>query len=239
MKPVAHQQTLLHISPHPDDEILGAPGTCLSAVQAGWRVVVLPVTLGRAHESDRRRGELVAACRSAALELDLADEPQRSDRLEVATTSDRIRAAILRANPAAVLAPDVSDRHPTHALIATATLAALAESDLPRVLWTYALWGEISNPNLLFRFGPDILDRARRALEHHHSQLDRLPLEALLTSRARLAAITGARNIGMGRDQVDESLPFADLLGEYVVGPDGAPHRTAPRLSHRVAIPTP
>ena len=63
--------TVLHISPHPDDEALGAPATLLLLRRAGWRVVNAVVSLGHTddHRADgarrwRRPGVRASSCGS-------------------------------------------------------------------------------------------------------------------------------------------------------------------------------
>ena len=45
---------VLQISPHPDDELLGAPATLIALAQAGHEVVNLAVSLGRDQDRPRR-----------------------------------------------------------------------------------------------------------------------------------------------------------------------------------------
>ena len=39
--------TVLHVSPHPDDELVGAPGTLKTLRDHGWQIVNLAGGLGR------------------------------------------------------------------------------------------------------------------------------------------------------------------------------------------------
>ena len=57
--------TVLHLSPHPDDEVLGAGATLLGLREAGHRVINLACSLGRPEQQDRRRAEVTDACRRA------------------------------------------------------------------------------------------------------------------------------------------------------------------------------
>src|SRR4051794_21331955 len=63
------QRTALHVSPHPDDELIGAPATLMALRDASWRIVNLACSLGRAADRERRRAELQEACRRAGFEL--------------------------------------------------------------------------------------------------------------------------------------------------------------------------
>ena len=46
--------TVLHLSPHPDDEVLGAGATLLGLRDAGHRVINLACSLGRPEQQERR-----------------------------------------------------------------------------------------------------------------------------------------------------------------------------------------
>lgn len=68
--------TALHVSPHPDDECLGAGPTLLALRAHGWRVVNLACSFGTeaAAAARRRAAELVFGWRAAApRRLDPAD----------------------------------------------------------------------------------------------------------------------------------------------------------------------
>ena len=62
-------RTVLHLSPHPDDEVVGMPATLMALRDAGWRVVNLACGLGRPAQHQRRRAEVEEACRRAGFEL--------------------------------------------------------------------------------------------------------------------------------------------------------------------------
>ena len=62
-------RTLLHLSPHPDDEVAGMPATLMALRDAGWRIVNLACGLGRPEQHQRRRAEVEEACRRAGFEL--------------------------------------------------------------------------------------------------------------------------------------------------------------------------
>ena len=47
---------VLHISPHPDDELMGAPATLMALRDAGHEVTNLALTLGREADHGREHG---------------------------------------------------------------------------------------------------------------------------------------------------------------------------------------
>jgi len=60
---------VLHVAPHPDDELIGAPATLMALRDAGWTIVNLAYGLGRSNQRSRREVELREACRLAGFEL--------------------------------------------------------------------------------------------------------------------------------------------------------------------------
>ncbi|MGO9823020.1 MAG: PIG-L family deacetylase, partial [Solirubrobacteraceae bacterium] len=66
---------VIGVSPHPDDELLGAPATLMGLRDAGWRVINFACALGRPEDHGRRRAELTRACELAGFELVIADPP--------------------------------------------------------------------------------------------------------------------------------------------------------------------
>ena len=50
---------VLHISPHPDDELVGAPATLMALRDAGHEVTNLALSLGRPEDHDRRRAAII------------------------------------------------------------------------------------------------------------------------------------------------------------------------------------
>jgi LmbE family N-acetylglucosaminyl deacetylase len=62
-------QTVLQVTPHPDDETLGAGGTLLRLRERDWQVATLACSFGRPADAVRRRRELSEACRRATFIL--------------------------------------------------------------------------------------------------------------------------------------------------------------------------
>src|SRR5215207_1561983 len=110
---------VVHVSPHPDDEALGAPATLLLLRRAGWDVVNLVASLGRPGQHARRRDEALHGAGRAGFELVLPDERALGDRI----------ASLLRERePSVVVSPWPHDGHPSHEAAASATADALASS---------------------------------------------------------------------------------------------------------------
>ena len=68
-------RTVIHLSPHPDDEIAGMPATLMALRDAGWRVVNVACGLGRPAQHQRRRSEVEEACRRAGFDFVTCDPP--------------------------------------------------------------------------------------------------------------------------------------------------------------------
>jgi len=68
-------KTAICVSPHPDDEILGASGALLALRDQGWGVTNLAVSLGRPLDVDRRRKELYEATARVGFANEVADPP--------------------------------------------------------------------------------------------------------------------------------------------------------------------
>ena len=101
---------VLHLSPRPDDELIGAPATLMAMRDAGWRVVNLACGLGAPDQRARREAELREACRRAGFELLIEDSAEE---------------AIEALAPAIVISPGPRDRHPAHERVAAAACAAM------------------------------------------------------------------------------------------------------------------
>src|SRR5947208_4057165 len=66
---MASQMRVLHLSPHPDDELLGSPAVLIALADAGHEVVNLAVSLGRPADHARREAEVKEACGRAGFRL--------------------------------------------------------------------------------------------------------------------------------------------------------------------------
>lgn len=198
-------ETVLHLSPHPDDEALGAPATLFELRDAGWRVVNLACGLGSdPAQRAKRHGEAEEACRRAGFELRVA-------------LPDDLGAEVARAvaaeQPSLVISPDPGEPHPAHAATGRAAAAALRGSGV--AWWTWALWGELAAPTRLVAFGEERMREILHVLEAHVSQLERNDYRTLLRARAEVARVRGPELVhGFGAPGISE--PYAEMLAERV-----------------------
>src|SRR3954468_19562018 len=115
---------VLHVSPHADDEALGAPATLLLVRRAGWRVVNAVVSLGRPDDHARRRSETLEAARRAGFEVRVTDDESRVEA--------RLPSFLEELAPALVPSPSSDAAPPRHEATARATArASAARADPP------------------------------------------------------------------------------------------------------------
>lgn len=205
----------LHLSPHPDDELIGAPATLMALRDAGWRVVNLACGLGEPEQRQRREAELREACRLARFELRVA-APGRD-------LGESVAVAIAELEPALLVSPCPQDRHPAHVRVAAAAQEALRGGGpgAPR-WWMWALWGWLPRPTLATGFGEERLEEILAALAAHRGELARNDYRRLVRGRAEAAACLAPELLfGFGTDSGQGSPVYAELLSELVPSADG------------------
>ena len=158
-------RTLLHLSPHPDDEVAGAPATLMALRDAGWQIVNVACGLGRRAQHQRRRAEVEEACRRAGFALLTCDPPlDLSAGDDLAAAEDALVALLAQL---LVCAPSPHDGHHAHELVGRAALRAIEAYDARKpALWLWGIWADLPFPTLIAPF-----DQARLALEF--SECDR------------------------------------------------------------------
>jgi LmbE family N-acetylglucosaminyl deacetylase len=209
---------VLHLAPHADDELIGAPATLMALRDAGWRVVNLVCSLGRVGERARRLDELRRACATARFVLEIAaepldpltgdDAPAAQDALEA-----ELRAALSRHEPAIVVAPSPHDRHPGHEVVGRAALAAAAVSTTRPWLW--GLWADLPFPTVLVGFGERRLAEVLDALRSHAGELERNDYRRVVRGRAEMLASLGPERV-FGFGSPGAGVPYVELLCEVV-----------------------
>ena len=203
---------VLHVSPHPDDEALGAPATLLLLRRAGWRVVNAVVSLGQPNDHARRRAEAVDATERAGFELVLPD---------ASPVEDRLTSLVHEYAPAIVLSPSPHDGHPTHEAVGRATGAALAAMTVPPVWWQWGLWTDLTAPTIYVPFDDEVLAEAQHVLAAYAGELARNDYARMLEARAVTHAVLGSERVfGYGSARASPLL-YAELLTELVRVDDG------------------
>ncbi len=214
---------VLHVAPHPDDELLGAPATLFALRDAGHRVVNFACSLGRAADAPRRRAELAEACGRARFEslvsrAPLGDEPQAPPGRR--RQAERRLAAeleeLLGARPfGLVVGPSPHDRHPAHEIVGRAVRQALESGIGPDRWWMWGLWGELPFPTTVTIFGTERLEEITVALGAHGGELARNDYRDLLAGRARAARVLAAELV-FGFGSVGLTGPYAEAVSEGV-----------------------
>src|SRR5262249_35810209 len=143
---------VLAVSPHPDDEILGAGATLMALRDAGWRVVNLACSLGRAVDRERRRQELAEACRRARFELVLADPaPAIGADDDLALAQGELARAVAdldqRTGSRLIVGPSPHDGHHGHEVVGRAIRDAVEARSEPCRVMVWGLWGDLGLPN--------------------------------------------------------------------------------------------
>src|SRR3954447_21991109 len=205
-------RTVLNLSPHPDDEVVGAGATLLALRDTGHHIINLAVTLGSdERERPRRLGELETACARAGFEL-VVHDPAR----DLATA---VQALIAERGANLVVAPSPHDGHPRHEAVGRAARDAVEAgggADPPPRLWLWGLWADLPRPTLYHGFDEVLMRQATYVLEAHAGELERNDYRAVVRARATANRVLGAERV-FGRGAPGRDQPFAELLMEAVV----------------------
>jgi LmbE family N-acetylglucosaminyl deacetylase len=206
---------VLHVSPHPDDELLGAPALLLALADAGHQLANLTVSLGRRGDHTRRRAELHEASARAGLELRTCTPPLsigRDDDLGAAQ-AQLTHQLVTDEEFDLLIAPSPHDGHHGHEVVARAAVAAASARGTP--LWMWALWSELPVPTILHAFGPPMLERVARALSAYAGELQRNDYLRILAPRAEVIAVLGPERVfGFGAAGI--SARYAEVVCEAV-----------------------
>jgi LmbE family N-acetylglucosaminyl deacetylase len=219
-------RTVVHLSPHPDDELIGAPATLMALRDAGYRIVNVACSLGGVRQSSRRKAELTEACTRAGFELVVPPgvETRLSGRGSVtlahAELVELTREMIGALQPDLVLSPSPHDRHPYHETVGRAVRDALADRPCVRPRWwMWAVWGNLPFPTIGTIFGPARVDELVDALAAHAEELERNDYRQLVTGRARMNVSLGAELL-FGFGSTSPSADYVELVTEVVPAAD-------------------
>lgn len=196
--PQDDRRSCLVVSPHPDDEVLGAGSTILRRTLRGTPVTIVHVSMGeRSHPAiaparlaATRRAEAERAAGILGVDdvrfLALPDGELSAHQDDLAAA---LGDAIAELGPADVLAPAVGEAHPDHTAVALAVRQAVGQSEVhPRLLdyyvWYWSMWPwrredggrvaavrrELARPVLVVD-GRPVRDRKLDALAAYRSQV--------------------------------------------------------------------
>jgi LmbE family N-acetylglucosaminyl deacetylase len=215
------RRTLLHLAPHPDDEVLGGPAIMLELQASRHRIINLACSLGRPEDQERRKAEARESSSRTGFELILPSRPAAigsGDDLGAAQAELATLIAELVRQEAVdvVFSPSPHDRHPGHEAVGRAALDALAPlEDRAPAWWMWGLWADLPFPTLITYFRPERLQQILYALEAHSGELERNDYRRLVRGRAEANAVLGPERVfgfggGGGRGE------FAELATEVV-----------------------
>ena len=221
--------TVLHISPHCDDELIGAPAFLMALRDAGWTVVNLVSSLGSANQYERRLREVTSACKAARFELrvfqDPLDDPIAQDKIDEyhSRSCAEISRAIVELSPKILVSSSPLDGHPGHVLAGRSTLQAIEVLSrgnkverLP-VVWLWGLWADLPYPNLIYSFGEERLLEIDSCLSFHLGELSRNDYRRLVRGRATMNSILGPERVfGFGSEGISsQETPYVELVAEF------------------------
>jgi LmbE family N-acetylglucosaminyl deacetylase len=204
---------VVHVSPHPDDEVLGCGATLSALRRAGWTVVNLACRI---------------ADRSAPLTRSLASLGF-ADRRVGGELGEAILEVVADTGARLVVSPHPEDGHPWHETVGRAVSECGPAFAGGVRWWSWGLWRDLPAPTLYFPYGPGPLDELVAAVRAYEGEIRRNPYDELLAARGRALAILGSERVFGYGSPAASPLPYADLLTEsrWV---DGAWVPSGPRL---------
>jgi LmbE family N-acetylglucosaminyl deacetylase len=260
------RRTLLHLAPHPDDEVMGGPAIMLELQASGHRIINLACSLGLLEDQERREAEARESSSRTGFELIIPSRPAAigsGDDLDAAQAELAMLIAELVRQEAVdiVFSPSPHDRHPGHEVVGRATLDALSPlGDGAPAWWMWGLWADLPFPTLITYFRSERLQQILHALGAYAGELERNDYRRLVEGRAQANAVLGPELVfgfggGGGRGELAElatEVVFKEgdwLLGrpreldslEPLVEPTRAPLSawlTEPSLTQRFGTPS-
>ena len=240
------RRTLLHLAPHPDDEVTGGPAIMLALQASGHRIINAACGLGRPGDHERREAEVRESCRRVGFELLISSPPVAigsDDDLEAAQSelAELISELVRRESVDIVFSPSPHDRHPGHEVVGRATLDALSPlMDASPAWWMWGLWADLPFPTLITYFSAERLRQILHALEAHSGELERNDHRRLVKGRAEANAVLGPERV-FGFGSPGRPGDLAELATEAIFRDGdwrkGTPRQLDPRQP--LAEPTP
>jgi N-acetylglucosamine malate deacetylase 1 len=180
-------QTLMVISPHPDDLEIGMGGTVAQEVALGNKVVSVVLTDGRRSQrsfncsdeemAEIRNREVKAAANLLGIKdlycLRLSDLRSFENQERLCRLLSHL---LVEYQPSSVYLPHPKlDRHPSHSLAAVLILAIISqlikEKKLAQIsLWAYEIWGLFPSWDLAVDISK-FVEQKRAAINSHQSQV--------------------------------------------------------------------
>jgi LmbE family N-acetylglucosaminyl deacetylase len=211
--------SVLHVSPHPDDELIGPPAALMGLRDAGHRIVNLACGVGSLSQRERRRHELDEAMRRARFDLIVHDPPLAISSGDDLATAQRILTGTIRdlLEPETfdvVVSPQPHDGHHAHELVGRAVRDAIAGLPAePPAWWMWGLWADLPLPTLYIPFDDDRLAEIVPALRAYSGEIERNDYTVLVRARGEANRVLGSERV-FGLGGPERTGPYAELLTE-------------------------
>jgi LmbE family N-acetylglucosaminyl deacetylase len=206
---------VLHLSPHPDDEIIGAGGTLQQLQGAGQQVSNWALTCG-SQQSEQRRNELQAANQILGYQLIISDLDYQRSTADWPAYQRHWQQEYqeLGQDFDLLIAPSPLDGHPAHEAAGRLALSLAVTADTP--VWFWGLWADLPVTNLLSEISSPTVDKLLAALAAHHSQLQQRNWVSFLPQRIRSQAVIAPNRVFGWGSAPEISSYGAELLLEII-----------------------
>jgi LmbE family N-acetylglucosaminyl deacetylase len=217
--------TVIHVSPHPDDESIAAPCTLLALQRHGWTVINLAVSYGRSEVRERRSAELARALKIAGfvgVEPSVPIGISRLDNLAQAsrTLTGELQALVRDTDATLVVGPHARDGHHGHVAVARAIRQAVWRSPTPLTWWMWSIWADLPRPTLISECAEEDIRTSERMLEEYGGENDRSDYLSMHRAVRRVNAVRGVEKaLGFGASPSSRlrGIGYAELLTEVTV----------------------
>lgn len=199
---------IMVISPHPDDETLGAGGTLLRYKAEGHKIYWLNIT--SVEKSDKwseefiqkRKKQLIEVCRFYQFDqfIDLKFEPASLDSVSRSQLIERIGEYFDEIKPEWIMLPDGNDAHSDHKVVFECCLACSKVFRYPYIKRIATMeiisetdFGKPDNPFVpnLFIDISDYMDKKLGALEIYDTEIQEKPFPRNLDAVRALGTLRG------------------------------------------------
>ncbi|HRT06013.1 MAG TPA: PIG-L family deacetylase [Kiritimatiellia bacterium] len=194
--------TVLILAPHPDDESITGLLPLRLKEECGFRVWVVPATLGsRADRRAARARELRAACRALGFGVRFlaAEDP-----------AAELPAVLAAIRPDAVFLPHAKDGHPTHRATHRLGVAAMDAAGGGFHVVETEYWHPLERPNLMVAAKKSHVAALQKALACHVGEVARNDYAARLPAWMSDNVRRGAELVG-GKGAAAPNMAYATL----------------------------
>lgn len=166
-------QTILVISPHPDDDVLSSGGVLLKCIKNGVNIKVIYITSGtdsNTRDSDRRilEDETVTVAQRLQTNIEFWRYDKKSIPLD-GTISQKFKDAVKTFQPDVVFVPFLADDHVDHRRCSQLFYEALKdERCLSFEVWAYQVYSTVL-PNIVIDI-TDVIDKKMELINIWESQ---------------------------------------------------------------------